>query len=297
MEIVKIDLENAAIWSTKNNMSLNEFKFVYLRYGNKKPNNLAELPFNTDLVSYQTPTGHTLEPSQNTRDLGVVMCSQYTWDLHIGEMIEKAQDMASWTLSVFRDRSMEVMTTLLKSFVRSRLEFCSPLWSPMDIGNIERIEGVQRSFIRRISGLNADNYWDRLQTLGLMSLQRRRERYTIIHIWKILHQHAPNDLDIRFYNTERRGTKITIPSMNRDASCAARRAYDSSFAVRGGQLWNLLPKDVNCAKTLPSFKRLLGKFLDQFPDKPPVNGYSRQNSNSLTDWISTGGLQEERRPC
>ena len=105
-------------------------KFVYLRYGAKKRNDLSELPFNADLVSYQTPCGHTLEPSQDARDLGVLMSSQYSWDLHIGEMIEKARDMASWTLSVFRDRSTEVITTLLKSFVRSHLEFCSPVWNP-----------------------------------------------------------------------------------------------------------------------------------------------------------------------
>ena len=207
-------------------------------------------------------------------------------------MIQNAQNVASWVLSVFSDRTKDVMLQLLKSYVRPRVEFCSPLWSPVDIRNIQRIEEIQRTFIRKITGLHSENYWERLKSLGVMSLQRRRERYVIIHIWKILRGYSPNDLEVKFFNSDRRGIKITIPKIPKSASCAAKRLYDNSFAVRGGQLWNLLPKEVTVADNLPSFKRLLGKCLDKIPDNPPVQGYSRSNSNSLIDWMKSGGLQE-----
>ena len=296
MEIVKVEIQNATDWSIKNNMLLNDLKFVYLRYEIKKTNEMAALPYHPECTSYMLPSGRTLDSSPFTRDLGVLISADYTWDTHIGEMIQNAQNVASWVLSVFSDRSKDVMLQLLKSYVRTRLEFCSPLWSPVDIGNIQRIEEVQRSFVRRITGLLSENYWERLESLGLMSLQRRRERYAIIHIWKILRGYSPNDIEVQFFSSERRGVKVTIPKIPKSASCAAKRLFDNSFAVRGGQLWNLLPKDVTEADNLPSFKRLLGEFLDQIPDNPPVQGYSRQNSNSLIDWMKSGGLQEVWRP-
>ena len=87
-----------------------------------------------------------------------------------------------------------VMMTLYKSMVRSKLEYCCPVWSPTKVTEIQKIENVQRAFTRKIVGCKDLAYWERLKKLKLISLQRRRERYCIIHIWKILHDQAPNDL-------------------------------------------------------------------------------------------------------
>jgi hypothetical protein len=36
------------------------------------------------------------------------------------------------------------------------------------------------------------NFWERLQRLGLYSLQRRRERHVILYTWKMIAGMAPN---------------------------------------------------------------------------------------------------------
>ena len=59
------------------------------------------------------------------------------------------------------------------------------------------------------------NYHERLQHLqhlGLFSLQRRRERYIIIHMWKVLHGLSPNDLNITFGESGRLGIKAKLPA-------------------------------------------------------------------------------------
>ena len=48
------------------------------------------------------------------------------------------------------------------------------------------VEKVQRSFTRFISGMAGLSYTERLAVLKLYSLQRRRERYIVIYVWKIL---------------------------------------------------------------------------------------------------------------
>lgn len=124
--------------------------------------------------------------------------------------------------------------------------------------------------------------WNRLKELKLTSLQRRRERYTIIHLWKVLQGICPNVLDVQLRENARLGVKVILPSLTKQASAAARSTYDHSFAVRAGRLWNVLPKIVNTQRTLTSFKTSLGNFLDTLPEsrQAPTPGYSAENSIS-----------------
>ena len=130
------------------------------------------------------------------------------------------------------------------------------------------------------------NYWERLVHLKLMSLQRRRERYTILMMWKILHNVVPNCCNIEFINPSRHGTKAVIPSMSKCSSLCNQTLYDSSFAVRGPKLWNKVPVAIKAEKTFDGFKVSLSKFLALIPDQPPVSGYTCSWSNSLVDFTS-----------
>ena len=90
----------------------------------------------------------------------------------------------------------------------------------------------------------------------------------------------------------RLGVRCRVPPLPRRAPAYAKSIYDSSFAVTGPKLWNILPRSVTCAPSLESFKsRLTSHIMGSYPDLPPVPGYTSPNSNSLLDW-STGGLQQ-----
>ncbi|KAL5255606.1 hypothetical protein ACHWQZ_G010992 [Mnemiopsis leidyi] len=248
---------------------------------------LAEtLPFMAEAANYTTPNGTTIDRSPLVRDLGVNMSEDLSWTPHINIMVDKARQISSWVLGVFRDRSKPVMLQLYKSLIRSRVEYCCPLWNPTKIADIQLIESIQRQFTRRIRGFKDTNYWDRLKELNLCSLQRRRERYMIIHVWKILQGICPNDIGMVFRNNPRLGIKIVLPSLSKKASALAMSYYDSSFSVRAGMLWNLLPREVNTLSDLNTFKISLGTFMDNIPDTPPTPGYTAKNSNSMIDWCS-----------
>ena len=103
-------------------------------------------------------------------------------------------------------RDPHLMLTLFKSLVLSRLDYASELWSPYLLKHIYLIEKVQRAFTKHISGIHNFSYSKRLETLKLYSLQRRRDRYSIIYLWKIVDGLVPNLSDpITCSLSDRRG--------------------------------------------------------------------------------------------
>ena len=64
---------------------------------------------------------------------------------------------------------------------------------------------------------------------------------------------------MEFYVNKRLGVKTKIPSLDKEAPSSAKTLLDSSFSVRAANLWNVLPKAVNSADDLDSFKVLLGR--------------------------------------
>ena len=285
--LLQEDLCRVIEWSSINNMELHEDKFQLLSYPLNNSYLLRQLPFYPENVEYNTPKGHVIELTDTARDLGVLVSCNRSWSPHIEQTAQGARKMASWVLSAFRDRSPSVMLTLYKSMVRSRLEYCCPVWNPVKISDIQKLENVQRCFVRKIAGLKDMSYWDRLKKLNITSLQRRRERYCIIQVWKIFNDHAPNDVQMQFKHHPRHGIKAIIPQINTKAQLSVRSDYDSSFGVRAAQLWNILPAHVSQLNSIERFKIGLGRFLEQFPDMPPVPGYTTVNNNSLLSWKET----------
>ena len=132
-----------------------------------------------------------ISPSTHVVDLGISMSSDFTFDLHISNLYRRCSNLAGWILRTFTMRDPHLMLTLFKSLVLSRLDYASQLWSPYLLKHIYLIEKVQRAFTKHISGIRDFSYSKRLETLKLYSLQRRRDRYSIIYVWKIVEGLVP----------------------------------------------------------------------------------------------------------
>ena len=296
---LQTDLDNVVKWSKENNMKLHEDKFELLCYRTNSSKLLRELPFPDEFCQYVTPGGFTLSPKHVVKDLGVHLEDNLSWSHNINSMRSSANKMAAWVLGVFKDRSKLTMMHLYKSLIRFHLEYCCPVWDPTRIQDIQSIEDVQRNFTARIAGLGSMDYHSRLKALHLQSLQRRRERYSIIHVWKIINNLAPNDINIQFNRNPRLGIKVVIPPIRRNVPQSTQTLFDNSFRVKAARLWNTLPSGINTIDELDTFKVALGKFLERIPDYPPITGYTTVNSNSMLDWIQSGvlgGLQTTWRP-
>ena len=150
--------------------------------------------------------------------------------------------------------------------------------------DISTLEAVQRRLTSKIALVNHLDYWERLKALNLMSLQRRRERYLLLYMYKIYLGLVPNDLDISWCYSGRRGLVAIIPPMPSSVQ-KINTSYDNFFKVLGPKLWNGIPAAIRSEQSLAKFKTALDLFLLKVPDRPPVAGYTTANRNSILDWV------------
>ena len=96
---------------------------------------------------YIDPAMNIIVPSTHVHDLGVSMPSNCTFDFPISNLYKRCSNLAGWILRTFTIRYPQVMLTLYKSLVMSRLEYASQLWAPYLLKHVYLIEKVQRAFI------------------------------------------------------------------------------------------------------------------------------------------------------
>ena len=262
---MKNDLKTLEQWTVENNMKMNDDKFVLLCY-NKKPNIVNNLPLQN---------GFVIMEQEGARDLGVWMENDGTFTKHIANVTKSCRKIMSMILRSFTTRDDQILLTLFKSLILSKIDYCSVLWNPIAVNDLRKIEGIQATFTHRMNCAKSDdgqprNYWQRLKYLKLYSIQRRFERYTVIYVWKIYNglMHNPG---IEFKNKDsRNGLVCKIPK------------YESklrwqSFLVNGPKLFNSVPKEVRefpldelvtQNQAIVNFKKKLDDYLTSIPDEP-----------------------------
>jgi len=138
--------------------------------------------------------------------------------------------------------------------VRPILEYASVIWSPYHLGEIAKLESVQRRFTKRLVGLRNMTYADAINFLKLDSLEERRLRFDIF-TYKILFGLVNmNCNDIFAFNdfTVTRGHSYKLY-----AKTSHIHVRHNFFCNRVVNVWNRLPVSDSHFKTFKSFKLFL----------------------------------------
>ena len=155
---------------------------------------------------YINPGYNIISPSSNVLDLGVYMSSNCIFDFHVANVYKICSNLTGWILRTFKSRETMTMLTFFKSLVRSLLDYASQLWSPNLLKSIYLIEKVRCLFTKHITGIQNKPYDEHLKLVNLYSVQRRRDRYQIIYLWKIIEELVPNLFTpITYTYSKRRG--------------------------------------------------------------------------------------------
>ena len=134
--------------------------------------------------------------------------------------------------------------------------------------NKELLERVQHRFTRFFKHLRKLEYTDRLRSLGLWSLEERRNRADLIEVFKMAKGISATPLQELFTvdNSSRtRGHSFKL--IKKFSRCNTRHYF---FSERVISRWNSLPSEAVDAATLDPFKghltRIRQKRMDFFTD-------------------------------
>ena len=117
------------------------------------------------------------------------------------------------------------------------------------------LESVQRRFTKRIPGLKSLSYEQRLQVLGIPSLERRRLEQDLVTFYKIVSGSFKTNLQscIKDSTSQCRGHRFKKAVIG-----AKIDIFKHSFIPRCIPIWNSLPNEIVSASNASSFANQLG---------------------------------------
>ena len=251
------DLDEISRVSTSWNLRLNPQKCAVIRFG---PGSRRILDPNH---SGYFLNGVELLAVESHRDLGVLVDSSLKFHVHINAIVGKASALANQILRGTVCRDMDFMVTLFISHIRPILDYASSVWSVGYVGDLVKLESVQRRWTREVKDMSRLAYGRRLKLLHLFSIRGRMQRSDLIKVWKAFNAEVDVGLagllERNFHESTRgHNLKLSNPLCRGDA----RRRF---WSVRCVAVWNELPQDIVQSETVEAFKRKLDAFMgDRF---------------------------------
>lgn len=172
--------------------------------------------------------GELLSRVHQVNDLGLILDTKLTFDLHRSSIISKASRQLGFIGKIAKEfTDPHCLKSLYCALVRPILETASVVWCPYQITWSLRIERVQKRFIRLAlrnlpwrNPLDLPPYPDRCRLLELDTLQRRRNIQQMQLIAKILNGDIDSSwllsrMDIRAPSRNLRSDTLLQPSAHR----------------------------------------------------------------------------------
>ena len=189
------DIDKLYDWSVKWKLSFNPKKCKVLHIGKSNSGHVYKLS-NCDISKTESEV-----------DLGVQINANWNFNTHIASIINKSNAVLGQIRRSFKCRSPELMGKLFKQYVRPKLEYCTPIWSPHTKYNIDAIEKVQSRLLNMIPQLKSLPYEDKLKVCGLELMKDRRHKFDLILAHNIIYK--SNQCDEFFSFSQSRDRNMT----------------------------------------------------------------------------------------
>jgi hypothetical protein len=234
------DLLLVTKWCDTWMLKLNTLKCKSIHFGFNNPRNTYCIDDDT------IPAVHSIT------DLGITISDDLKPSSQCRKVASKAHRMLSMIKLAFHYLDVTSLTMLYKAFVLPILDYCSVVWSPYFIKDIEILERVQRRFTRILPVFRHLSYRDRLTKYGLSSLHARRLAADLTCVFKIFHGFTNIDPSYLFQlnvdsRTRGHSQKLRVCQTRLDA----RKHFFSSRIIAH---WNSLPNKCIAASTVGRFK-------------------------------------------
>ena len=248
-DILQKDLLSLLEWSETWQIKFNINKCGILHIGTKNPKH--DYFMNEDL-------NIQLNEVNSEKDVGVTFSNDLKFDLHINNVVNKANQMLGIIKRSFTYLDRDMFLRLYKGLVRPHLEYANIIWHPTFKRQSVMLENVQRRATKILNEIKDLEYKERLKYLKLPSIKHRQTRGDLIETYKIIHGFdnlKAND----FFKLAPQNSKTRNHTLKLYKEYANTTARCNFFSNRVNNTWNSLSKEAKLAPDILTFK----KYIDQ----------------------------------
>ena len=161
----------------------------------------------------------SLQRVNECKYLGAILDESLTWTPQIENIRSKTLKIfhAVKRVRQFLDKGTSLL--LYKTLIQPHFDYCSIIWMTGHTSQLNRLQIIQNRCLRMVLGVNSRFNRETLySSLKVDQLKERREKQSMIFIYKLLHNLAPQSLSSRVefrsldnYTLRNSNTKITLP--------------------------------------------------------------------------------------
>ena len=163
-----------------------------------------------------------INSTNQIKDLGIIICDSLKWSAHINYLYKNASNSSYHITKFSKTTNIWTLIKLYTTYIRPKLEYNTPIWSPNLAKDIRKIEQIQKNFTRfafKKCKIPYSSYSNRLYQLNIKSLEYRRVYFDVIFMFKILNGlsglNPSQFFKLRPQSYQLRQNKLKIDTINR----------------------------------------------------------------------------------
>ena len=260
------DINSLSNWLVENNLSLSIGKCAIQKLGKTKIHHE-----NYKLNNIIIPTVSIY------KDLGIDIDSKLNFNQHILQKSKKGYCKVGCLRNNFHTNTPEFYSKIIKSYIRSTVEYGSSIWNTEKMGQIKLIEKPQRRCTKLIKNFYNLSYSERLQHIELDSILFRNTVHDLILGFKIVKGFYSDISPSSFFifNNDTRTRRCNRYKLQKQISHTNIRK--TFWSQRILYLWNKIPDNYFDAKSPAEFKKyLINNFRQSIIEylKPKISSIS-----------------------
>jgi hypothetical protein len=209
--------------------------------------------------------GLQLKESKSFKIVGLTITYNLSWTEHVGRIAKHANRAVAMMKRASNILDKSALAAVYKSSVRSRMEYCCPIWMAAGKSALARLDKVDAR-ARRLLGKD--------ESLQLPSLSHRRWVAGLCVFHRLFHRNCPPALHdlcpamsaeqpVRA-SLRARGARRTVTSAPARPSVRAPEYWTNSFVPRFALAFSNLPPQVQSEASAQKFKVLTNKITHSF---------------------------------